>query len=242
MMMYVKYLFMILLFFISNLSYSAIPLQRNTLYTCSVQANSNLYILNTSGAATRVGSIGDQCTDLAFVGSQLWGITFTRILIIDPTTGRIISFGQHGFNDLNALVAVPSSGTTFYSAGFSSGRFVRIRITNTGQIQTTALGSYGNGLTSAGDLVFLNGILYATVNRPGFASTWLARINPANGRATLIGNTGIGFPGVFGLELRSGVMYGATNNGIFLSINPGTGRGVRLGTNGIVQGGLAKSP
>lgn len=240
MMIYVKYLLMMLLFFISNITHSAVPLQSNALYTCSFQANSNLYLLNTRGVATRVGPIGDQCTDLAFVGNQLWGITFTRILIIDPKTGRIIAFGQHGFNDLNALIAVPSAGTTFYSAGFRSGQFVRIKITNAGQILVTKLGAFGSGLTSAGDFAILNEILYATVNRPGFSNTWLARINPVNGAATLIGD--IGFRGVFGLALRSGVMYAVTNNGNFLSINTATGRGVRLGTNGIVQAGLAKSP
>jgi len=229
-----------LLFLLANIAYAALPLQRNTLYSCSNQSNSTLYALNTSGVATRVGAIGTQCTDLAFVGSQLWGISFTRIMTINATTGAVTASGLHGLTDLNALIRASSSGTVFYSAGFRSGQFVRITISSAGQISTRILGSFGSGLTSSGDFEFVNGTLYATVNRPGFSNTWLARINPTNGRATLVGD--IGFPTVFGLALRSGVLYAVTANGNFLRINTATGRGVRLGTDGIVHAGLAKSP
>ncbi len=226
---------------------SALPLQGNALYTCTFQSNSKLYVVNHGNAAkTLVGSIGKQCTDLAFAGSALRGVTFTQFLAINPTNGQVTASFSHGFTDLNALIPVSPSSNFFYAAGFkdSGGKganFVRINA-NTGV--TTKLGNYGAGLTSAGDLAFFGAKLYATVNKTGSVNTRLATIDTSTGKATLVGANGgnIGFKDVWGLAVRNSIMYGVTKDGKLLRINPSTAVGILQGTNGLVQAGLAKSP
>lgn len=223
---------------------AVLPLQSNTLYVHSFEYNSRLYTVNaTTGATTLVGAMGTECTDLAFNGAKLSGISFSRFFQINPTTGAVSNIRYHGFSDLNALVyAGAASPGNFFAAGVngwgnSGGVFVRINAT-TGV--ATLIGRLGNGLTSAGDMTFLNGTLYALVNKPGSASTWLAKINPVNGKATLVGNTG--HPDVWGLEIRSGVMLAAAANGRILRLNPQSGIAAFVGSNSVRMGGLAKSP
>lgn len=223
---------------------AGLPLQNNTLYVHSFEYNSRLYTVSPgTGATTFVGALGTECTDLAFNGPKLSGISFTRFFQINPTTGVASSLKYHGFSDLNALVyAGAASPGNFFAAGVNGsgtngGVFVRINAT-TGV--GTLIGRMGNGLTSAGDLTFLNGTLYALVNKPGSSTTWLAKINPTNGKATLVGNTG--YNNVWGLEVRSGVMFAVTDNGRLMRLNPGTGASVVVGTNTVRMGGLAKSP
>lgn len=237
----VKILLPLLSFFCVAQDANALPLQVNTLYMCDFQAKSKLYVLNsTNGAKTLVGSIGTQCTDLAFVGSKLNAVTFSKFLTINPVTGAITASKNHGFTDINALVA-GSSGTLYAAGSINNGgkgaNFVRI---NASTGVGTVIGKYGAGLTSAGDLEFLGGILYATVNKPGSATTWLAKINTSTGKATLVGN--IGHQNVWGLAVRNGLMFAVSNNGKVLRINTANGVGVVIGTNGVVQAGLAKSP
>jgi hypothetical protein len=223
---------------------AALPLQSNTLYVHSFEYNSRLYTVSPATAATTfVGALGTECTDIAFNGPKLAGISFTRFFQINPTTGAVSSLRYHGFSDLNALVhAGAASSGHFFAAGVNGsgtngGVFVRINAT-TGA--GTLIGRMGNGLTSAGDLTFLNGTLYALVNKPGSSTTWLAKINPTNGKATLVGNTG--YSNVWGLEVRSGVMFAMTNNGRTMRLNPVTGISEVVGANTLRMGGLAKSP
>ena len=223
---------------------AALPIQSNTLYVHSFEYNSRLYIVNAStGVTTLVGAMGTECTDLAFNGTKLSGISFTRFFQINPTTGAVSSIKYHGFSDLNALVfAGAASPGNFFAAGVNGsgnngGVFVRINAT-TGV--GTLIGRLGNGLTSAGDLAFLNGTLYALVNKPGAATTWLAKINPVSGKATLVGNTG--YTDVWGLEVRSGIMFAATSNGRLMRLNPNSGVAAVVGTSPVRMGGLAKSP
>ena len=223
---------------------AVLPLQSNTLYVHSFEYNSRLYAVNaTTGVTTLVGAMGTECTDLAFNGAKLSGISFTRFFQINPTTGAVSNIKYHGFSDLNALVyAGAASPGNFYAAGVNGsgnagGVFVRINaITGV----ATLIGRLGNGLTSAGDLIFLNGTLFALVNKPGSTTTWLARINPATGKATLVGNTG--YTDVWGLEIRNGVMFAATANGRILRLNPNSAAAAVIGSNSVRMGGLAKSP
>ena len=237
---YTKILLGLLLFSVQ--SAYALSLKGNTLYMCSFESSSKLYVVSyVNGAKALVGTIGTQCTDLAFAGTKLHGVSFTKFLTLNPTTGKVTASKAHGFADLNALVAGSAAGT-YYAAGSTnnSGQGANfVRINGTTGIGTK-VGRFGAGLTSSGDFAYFNGILYATVNKPGSINTWLAKINTTTGKATLIGN--IGRKNVWGLAVRNGIMYAATNDGKLLRINPTTGIGILLGTNGIVQAGLAKSP
>ena len=190
-----------------------------------------------------MAAMGTECTDLEFNGAKLSGISFTRFFQINSTTGAVSNIRYHRFSDLNTLVyAGAASPGNFYAAGVNGsgnagGVFVRINA-NTGV--ATLIGRLGNGLTSAGDLIILNGTLFALVNKPGSATTWLAKINPATGKATLVGNTG--HPDARGLEIRSGVMLAAAANGRIMRLNSQSGVAAIVGSNSVSMGGLAKSP
>jgi hypothetical protein len=57
------------------------------------------------------------------------------------------------------------------------------------------------GLTSSGDMAYeSSGELFATVIKTGSTTDWLASINPTNGIATLIGETG--FSQVWGISFK----------------------------------------
>lgn len=231
--------------------FGALLLQSNTLYMHSFDSfNSELYAVNSNdGSATLVGDLATQCTDIAFAGSKLYGISFTNFFLIDPTTGAVSDVVLHGYNDLNALTA--ANPRILYAAGNSvnfnkrgrnvGANFIMFKFNNkTNSWRAKRIGNFGSGLTSAGDLIYFKKTLYATVNNPSSINTWLAKINPKTGKAKLIGD--IGFRNVWGLAVKDKVMYAVTVDGELLQINPKNGLGVFIGSNGISQGGLTKSP
>jgi hypothetical protein len=208
-----------------------------TIYMTDFVSDSALYRVNaTNGAATRVGYTGVQLTDLAFKGSTLYAVGFSTLYKINPTTAQATTVGSLHRADVNALVANPTNGK-LYGAGSNSGGFVSISST-TGQ--STQIGTFGPGLTSAGDLVFIKGVLYASVNRQGYSDTWLVRVNVTTGTAKLIGD--LGSPDVWGLALRSGTLYGATREGNWLRISPSNGHATVIGHNSVQQAGLTTAP
>ena len=234
---------------------AAVPLTNNTLYVCEYKSNGNLYKLSAStAAATLVGptQISPSCTDLAFRNSTLFGTTFSRLIVLNPTTGKATfrgSFGS-GISDINALVTQPSTNRLYGAGSVAPGRFVQIDpVTGV----ATNRGFFGAGLGSAGDLAFLDGILYATLtNSASPNGTWLARISLSSstiGKATLIGRirrisgaSTIYLRDVYGLSVRNGVLFGAMRTGELLRINPNTAVATLVGDNNKVQGGMTTSP
>jgi hypothetical protein len=212
----------------------------NTLYMNEfVSSSSRLFKVNSANAvATLVGStFTPKVTDVAFQGTTLYGVTFNSFLSINPNNAQTTTIGSLGFNDINALVVNPANGKIYGAGSAVPGRFISINPTNG---RGTFIGNFGTGLSSAGDLAFKNGVLYATLKRTGFTNSWLAKIAIATGKATLVGD--IGFADVWGLSLRNGVLFGATRTGQLITINPTTGRGTFVNRNGIQQAGLTTSP
>jgi murein DD-endopeptidase MepM/ murein hydrolase activator NlpD len=213
----------------------------NRLYAHSIALNPGIYVVNPGdGTATLLGMIGVRdIIDIAFSShNTLYGITFDKFVMIDPYTaqGKIIG-NSIGFTNLSALVTSPNS--LIYAASSDDGKFIRIdENTGTG----TLIGHFGSGLTSSGDLAYdSSGKLFATVKKTGSTTDWLASINPTNGAATLIGDTG--FPEVWGISFEGGILYGVTSGGQLIRIDPKTGSGSKVGTKAnIVYGGLATSP
>ncbi len=234
----------------------ALPLTSNTLYMCEFRSNGSLFKLNPANAAAAVVGalqVSPQCTDLAFRGTTLLGATFTKLMTINPTTGKATLKSQtygSGITGINALVVQPSTNKVFGAASVAPGKFVEIN-PNTGR--ANVVGQFGTGLGSAGDLVFRNGVLYASLTRTGSSGqTFLARVSLSSGtmgRATLVGsirrvvngNT-VFLRDVWGLEVRNGVMFGAMRTGELLQINPNTAVATLVGDNNKLQAGLARSP
>lgn len=212
----------------------------NTLYMCNFTGSSILYQINAStGAKLPIGSMGIQCTDIAFRAHELYAVTFSQLWKINPNTGKPSFIGDMNVveMDINGLTVNPLTGK-MYAAGSSSGNFYQV---NPSTGHTTRIGNFGPEFTSAGDMTFLNNVLYATVRRTGFNNTWLVRINLLNGAATLIGD--LGFNDVWGLSVYSGTtLYATTAEGHVLKVNKNTGKAILVGKNNVVSGGLTTSP
>lgn len=78
-------------------------------------------------------------------------------------------------------------GKILYAISFTSLYRLSLR---TGASHSTAVGMFGHGLGSSGDLAFANGHLHATVTRPGSNLSYLAAVNIRTGAARIIGTTG----------------------------------------------------
>jgi len=240
---------------------SATALQAGTLYMCTFENDSPLYTLSsTNGKATRIGSMGinESCTDLAIrqttaSGTQLFGTSFTHLFSINPTTGKATllpdAYGTD-ISDINALVAQPGSGVLYGAGSTAPGEFIEISPT-TGK--ATKKGKLGTGISSAGDLEFLNGQLYGLVNKSSTGTeTYLAKISLSSktlGNATDLvpirrkeGNDLVVLDNVWGLANRGGVLYAAMEDGNLLTIVPSTGIATLKGDNNLAQAGLAVVP
>ncbi len=116
-----------------------------------------------------------------------------------------------------ALIGATATGT-YWSINSATGR-------------ATRRGTFADNWALSGDIVSVAGAqggTFATVRRGTGADTIdsLARIDPCNGRVTIIGSTG--FSRIFGLAYYRQTLYGFTRTGEFVTISQSTGRGVRV--------------
>ncbi len=170
-------------------------------------------------------------TDIAVnAQDQLWGITFNAIYRIETATARctfVAPFAGTNFNGLSFLPGTELDGGQVLVATNRSGGVHRVD-TNTGAI--TLLGNYGNSLGSSGDIVSVEGAgTFATAIR-GFNEEVLVRVDPANGRATVIGTTGQG--STWGLAYWRQRLFGFTEGGNFVTLDIHTGASTLIINNG----------
>jgi hypothetical protein len=200
---------------LSALPTSATSLVYNTLYA-ETYGPSNLYEVNpTTGAATLVGPIKSginpvtDVTDLAFLGTTLYGVSFSQgLLTIDPASGAAIIVGSiPGGGTINGLTADPT-GTLLYASSYSGDLYT----INPTTLATTTIGSFGlNGAYSAGDLAFgPDGTLYAALVVPGYTNVQLAKVDTSTGAATIYMDLGNAF--TYGLAFLGGNLYAATGD------------------------------
>jgi len=172
------------------------------------------------GAMTGLGS--DSLTDIAIdKNDHMVGVTQTKLYSIDQTNGTVtlikalasnvtgltsLSYVPMDLNDPNSddiLVTANDQGTVF-----------KIDPT-TGA--ATQLGSYGTSprgkVSSSGDIIGVRGLgIYATVNVGTEANDYLAKIDPATWKATILGSS-TGFNNIFGLGYWAGKIYGFVDGG-----------------------------
>jgi hypothetical protein len=204
----------------------------------------DLYTVNPSGwVVTRIGPFanGDQMTDLAVTpDGRVYGISFSTLYSVNKTTGKATRIGDVPGSSNNGLTFLPDGNLL---ASDSAGDLKRI---NPATGAVTDLGTFGNGLSSAGDLVAVaNGTLYgvsATTagGGDGSGNNVLLRIDPATGHATVVGP--IGYGNVWGLAYVNSTILGFTTGGQILRIDPQTGAGSVLATRGVVWWGAGMSP
>jgi hypothetical protein len=163
-----------------------------------------------TGATTIIGNTGVVLTDIAFSPTgDLFGISFTSLYRVNPTTAATTLVGGLGAVSGTANALVFGSDGTLYMAGST------LYTVNTLTGGSTAIGS-GIGFQSGGDLAFVGGNLYLASN-----GSQLIQVNVGTGVGTLIGNLGVA--NMFGLATPdNATLYGVAGQNVYL-VNTGTG-------------------
>jgi hypothetical protein len=173
----------------------------------------------TTGAVTNVSNTGQILTDIGFVGTQMYGTTFTSLYAINnittSATSSLIGTYSVGGGGMNALVG---SGTGLLAASN----------------QTTTVYSIANPSTSAATTNFATGLPAPSAGDLAFAGTTLYEAAIAgNGNDELVNvNTksvvgfftigGVQQNGVFGLADDGTTMFAVQGTSIY-TVNLATG-------------------
>jgi hypothetical protein len=161
-------------------------------------------------------------TDIAVDrNGRVVGTTFNRLLDIDPKTAvcTVIAMlpGGHSFNGLSWIRS--TQGEEQLVATTLDGNVYRIDPVSG---VATHIGPLGMGLRSSGDVVSVAG--YGTlITVTGAGQDQLAKLDPTTGAATVIGPTG--FSKIWGLGFWKDKVFGFTQTGEFILIDPMTGAG-----------------
>ena len=176
----------------------------------------------------------EDITDIAIDKNNVMiGISFGSVYRIDPTTAAATKLSDGLTGDFNGLSFVPAS-----TIG-QSGDDVLVGTRNTdGAVfrvdpmtgSTSQIGNMG-GFSSSGDLVSVVGFGTMQTAVTGLGSPdRLVQLAQQTFTASPIGNT-IGFADIWGLAFWKGKLFGFTDGGEFVIIDPATGGGT------LVQGG-----
>jgi hypothetical protein len=188
------------------------------------------------------GSVGsDQMTDIAIDRyGQMIGVSFTRVYRVDPNNAQTTLLSSALARSFNGLSFVPADqlGMTgedvLVGTQSTDGRVFRVD-PMTGM--TSEVGNMGNNFRSSGDLVGVAG--FGTVQTvPGPSGDTLARLAKSSFAASAVGG-GTGFSKIYGIAFFKDQVYGFTEDGHFVLIDPGTGAATIVSNTGIQWWGAA---
>ena len=189
-------------------------------------------------AVTKVGDFAwsngpDEMTDLAIDKNGLMiGMSYTAVYRVDSTNAHatLLTDGLDGrFNGLSFVPAAALGQTGDDVLVATRGEDGNVFRVNPMTGATTQVGNMGN-FSSSGDLVSVSGLtLQTTGNDP--SNDRLARLAPNTFTATPIGSS-IGFADVWGLAYWKNKVFGFTSAGEFITIDPSTGVGTLVQSNG----------
>jgi|GEM_PF-1953096 len=210
--------------------------------TIWANSSTDLYKLDpTTFAMTHVGGFGiSDMTDIAVTpAGALYGISFSSLYAIDKTSGKATYIAAVSGSGNNGLTFLPN-GTLLAADG--SGDVKRIDPTS-GAV--TSLGNFGNGLSSSGDLVAVNGVMYGISSTSAGGSdasqnNVLMTVDVTTGKATIVGP--IGFGNVWGLGYVNKRVIALTTGGDVIEIDPLTAKGTKLSNKGVQFWGAGMSP
>ncbi len=191
------------------------------------------------GWPSSVGS--DQMTDIAIDKTgKMIGVSFTSVYEVDSMTAKttLLSSSLGGtFNGLSFVPATQLGGTgddVLVGTENSDGKVYRID-PMTGA--ATQVGDMGGTFVSSGDLVAVAG--FGTVQTvAGSPNDQLVRLAPNTFAASPIGSS-TGYGEIWGVAFWKNRIYGFTNNGQFLLIDPNTGAGQLVSQNSVQWWGAA---
>jgi hypothetical protein len=210
-------------------------------------SSSTLYRVDPDSLAiTKVGDFAwsagsDQMTDIAIDKTGMMiGISGGAVYRVDVTnaTATQLSDGLTGtFNGLSFVPATMVNQTgddVLVATRNEDGAVFQIDSTNG---HTTQIGNMGSAFSSSGDLVAVAG--FGTVQTAYNASgpDTLVTLAAQTFAATTIGSTG--FSQIWGIAFWKSKIFGFTNAGEFILIDPGTGHGTLVQGNGPAWWGAA---
>ncbi|MEO1184801.1 MAG: hypothetical protein AAFX46_08885, partial [Cyanobacteria bacterium J06636_27] len=200
---------------------------------CLSNQVSKLYTLDlNSGKTNFIGEMTAEVADIAFVGSQLYGLDLENgksvLVKIDFNTGRCETVGNLGFA-ASGLAYNPESQTLYAT---TAKQLIEVDI-NTGKGKSVL--KVANQEYNCGEVAFTdNGEIYITLI--GYdKKKILAKCNLTAGTVDHIGDTG--FPDIGSLEFIGDTLYGVTGNffnlgkdGQVIRIDTKTGKGILITT------------
>lgn len=168
----------------------------------------------------------DTMTDIAIdKDGNMIGVSFYSVYAVDKDTAActLLAGLSTSFNGLSFVAAGPDPNDEILVGAAESGALYQIDPLNG---TTTPLGSYGGGLGSSGDLVYVRGFGTVATVTDGSGNDKLARVDPANNwSAELIGSGDTGATSIWGLGFWKNQVYGFTDTQRFLLIDTATGLG-----------------
>ncbi len=177
----------------------------------------------------------DQMTDIAIDKSGLMiGISTTAVYRVDVTNAQAtrLSAGlTGGFNGLSFVPAAMLNLTgddVLVATRNADGAVFRIdQVTGS----KTQIGDMGSTFSSSGDLVAIAGFGTVQTADNGLSPDRLVTLAPQTFAATAIGSD-TGFGEIWGLAYWKNKIFGFTNAGEFVLIDPTTGKGTLVQGNG----------
>jgi hypothetical protein len=185
----------------------------------------------------------DQMTDIAIDGQGMMiGISFTSVYRVDPDTAQatLLSAGLDGeFNGLSFVpgdeaLGMPEAADVLVATRNLDGHVFSV---NPMTGQTQQIGDMGGGFSSSGDLVSVRGFgTAATAN--GLPLDRLVRLTAVTFVAQPVG-ADTGYGDIWGVAFWKDKIYGFTEGGAFVLIDPATGAATFVTNNGEAWWGAA---
>jgi hypothetical protein len=118
----------------------------------------NIGLVDTATGTIVPGTLhntGQILTDIGFIGTQMYGTTFTSLFTIDTATGASTFVGTYGGAAGGGMNALVGNGSSLLGASNAAATVFNINPANAG------ISNFNSGLLgSAGDLAFAGGTLY----------------------------------------------------------------------------------
>jgi hypothetical protein len=189
------------------------------------------------------GVVNDSMTDLAIdKNGRMIGISFTAVYEVDPATAKCTLLSNMLAGNFNGLSFVPAAllGQTgddvLVATRNSDGKAFELD-PMTGH--ATQVGDMGGAFVSSGDLVSVE--MFGTVQTvpgTGGGHDRLVTLAPNTLAATAVG-TDTGYSNIWGIAYWKNKIYGFTDQGEFILIDPTTGVATLVSSNGVSWWGAA---
>ena len=183
----------------------------------------------------------DSMTDIAIDKTGLMlGVSATTVYRIDATTAAATKLSGGLTGQFNGLSFVPAAmiGQTGDDVlvGTRNADGIVFKI-NPMTGQATQIGNMG-GFSSSGDLVAVTNFGTVQTADNGFSNDRLVRLAPSTFTASAVG-TDIGYSDIYGVAFWKNKIFGFTAAGQFITIDPNTGVGTLVQSNGPAWWGAA---